>query len=341
MNARDPRRLGKYEIVKTLGKGAMGVVYLARDPIFERNVAVKTIRKDLLDAAANAEVTARFRREAMAAGRLTHPSIVAVYDYGEDENVAYIVMEYAPGEDLTGYAAARSLSLPEVGMLMAQLLDALEYAHGAGIVHRDIKPANMLVAERLKITDFGIARIANSSLTQTGATMGTPAYMAPEQYMGVGVDHRVDLFAAGVVCYELLTGLLPFDGSSLEQLAYKICHTQPIPATQVRPSLPQSIDAVLAKALAKTKEGRFASASQFARMLADALAGRHSSAPMTDPHDTLGIAATVSSRAAAGTWPPETMRALERLLAPTMGSVAGVAVKRAASRATDPDQLVR
>ncbi|HEY1537309.1 MAG TPA: serine/threonine-protein kinase, partial [Polyangiaceae bacterium] len=219
MTASPRPRLGKYEILQTLGSGAMGVVYLAYDAVIERKVAVKTIRKEILGQEASSEVTARFRREAMAAGRLTHPGIVAVYDYGEDDSVAYIVMEYAPGQDLGRYAASRNLSLSEISALMTQLLDALGFAHAAGVVHRDVKPGNILVGERLKITDFGIARVADSSLTQTGVAMGTPAYMAPELYMGVAIDYRVDLFAAGVVLYELLTKTLPFDGNSLEELS--------------------------------------------------------------------------------------------------------------------------
>src|SRR5882724_13513376 len=227
MSAVPRPRLGKYEILQTLGSGAMGIVYLAYDAAIERKVAIKTIRKDVIGQDASSEVTARFRREAMAACRLTHPGIVAVYDYGEEDNVAYIVMEYAPGQDLARYAAERQLTLVEIAALMTQLLDALGFAHSAGVVHRDVKPGNILVGERLKITDFGIARVADSSLTQTGVAMGTPAYMAPEQYMGIGVDFRADLFAAGVVLYELLTKTLPFDGNSLEELSYKICHTEP------------------------------------------------------------------------------------------------------------------
>src|SRR5580692_5137541 len=155
----------------------MGVVYLARDPVIERKVALKTIHKALLDSKHAAAAVARFRQEAVAAGRLTHPGIVAVYDYGEDESTAFIVMEYAPGEDLASLAHKRALSLGEIGTVMAELCDALQYAHDAGVVHRDIKPSNLLVAGRIKITDFGIARLSSSSLTQQGAMLGTPLYM--------------------------------------------------------------------------------------------------------------------------------------------------------------------
>src|SRR5882724_3893722 len=329
-------RLGKYEILQTLGSGAMGVVYLAYDAVIERKVAVKTIRKEILGQDASSEVSARFRREAMAAGRLSHPGIVAVYDYGEDESVAYIVMEYAPGQDLGRYAAARNLSLSEVGGLMAQLLDALGFAHAAGVVHRDVKPGNILVGERLKITDFGIARVADSSLTQTGVAMGTPAYMAPEQYMGIGVDFRADLFAAGVVLYELLTKTLPFDGNSLEELSYKICHTEPRRPRQIRPDLPPSADALLAKALAKSSAARFGSAAELARAVVDALNGNEIES-LRDSRRSL----TGGAQLAGSTWSLDTQRALEAVLAPTMGSVAGAAVRRGMARASDSEQLVR
>ena len=339
MTASPRPRLGKYEILQTLGSGAMGVVYLAYDAVIERKVAVKTIRKEILGQEASSEVTARFRREAMAAGRLTHPGIVAVYDYGEDDSVAYIVMEYAPGQDLGRYAASRNLSLSEISALMTQLLDALGFAHAAGVVHRDVKPGNILVGERLKITDFGIARVADSSLTQTGVAMGTPAYMAPELYMGVAIDYRVDLFAAGVVLYELLTKTLPFDGNSLEELSYKICHTEPTLATLVRPDLPRSIDAVLAKALAKSSAARFASAADLARAIAQALNGVELD-PARESHLS-HAGGPPSSQVHVVAWSLETQRALEAALAPTMGSVAGAAVRRGMARATDSEQLVR
>jgi eukaryotic-like serine/threonine-protein kinase len=339
MTAPPRPRLGKYEILQTLGSGAMGVVYLAYDAVIERKVAVKTIRKEILGQEASSEVAARFRREAMAAGRLTHPGIVAVYDYGEDESVAYIVMEYAPGQDLGRYAASRNLSLSEVGGLMTQLLDALGFAHAAGVVHRDVKPGNILVGERLKITDFGIARVADSSLTQTGVAMGTPAYMAPELYMGIAIDYRVDLFAAGVVLYELLTKTLPFDGNSLEELSYKICHTEPTLATLVRPDLPRGVDAVLAKALAKSSAARFASAADLSHAIAQALNGVELE-PARESHLS-HAGGPPSSQVHVVAWSLETQRALEAALAPTMGSVAGAAVRRGMARATDSEQLVR
>ncbi len=337
MTAPERPKLGKYEILQTLGAGAMGIVYLGYDAAIERRVAVKTIRKDQIGQAASAEVSARFRREAMAAGRLTHPGIVAVYDFGEDDSIAYIVMEYAPGVDLARYAASRNLSFVEISGLMGQLLDALGFAHAAGVVHRDVKPGNILVGDRLKITDFGIARVADSKLTQTGVAMGTPAYMAPEQYMGIGVDYRADLFAAGVVLYELLTKQLPFDGNSLEELSYKICHTEFIAPSQIRADLPRGVDALLARALAKAQSARFSSAAEFAHAIAQTLSG----ASMANAQTEFALSTGRSSALPlSGSWSTETQRALEAVLTPTMGSVAAAAVRRGMARTADPEQLV-
>src|SRR4051812_16396475 len=199
----------------------MGLVYLARDPILDREVALKTIRAELLDESHAPHAVARFRQEAMAAARLSHPGIVAIYDYAEDAGTAYIAMEYAPGENVGDYVARYGLTLPEIRELMTQLLEALEYAHDRGVVHRDIKPENLIVSGRLKIADFGVAHLANSRLTMAGQTIGTPGYMAPEQHTGEPVDHRVDVFAAGVLLYTLWTGCQPFPGETLAEITYK------------------------------------------------------------------------------------------------------------------------
>ncbi|MEO8185440.1 MAG: serine/threonine-protein kinase [Deltaproteobacteria bacterium] len=334
MNVPTPRCFGKYEILQPLGSGSMGVVYLAYDPVIARRVAVKTIRKQALDAVVDA--TERFRREASAAGRLTHPGIVAVYDYGEENDVAYIVMEYAPGLELDLYVAQHRPSVQQIGSLMAELLDALGYAHASGVVHRDVKPGNILVADRLKITDFGIARIDNATRTETGAAVGTPAYMAPEQFMGKGVDHRVDLFAAGVILYELLTDTRPFDGQSLEELSYKICHTEPVAASTLNPKLPHGIDAVLAQALAKPKSARFASAAEFGQALSEALSGSNTELEGSGLRRSTGSAAVGTSA-----WAPDVLQRLEAILAPLIGSVAKVAVRRSAARAKSPTELLR
>jgi serine/threonine-protein kinase len=348
-----PAHIDKYEVQRTLGAGAMGVVYLAYDRAIDRAVAVKTIRKDLIDGQQAAGVAARFRQEAVAAGRLSHPGIVAVYDYGEDDQTAYIVMEYAQGEDLAAHAARFHPGLPEIGALMAQLLDALQYAHEAGVVHRDIKPGNILVTDRgrLKITDFGIAHLATSGLTQHGAILGTPSHMAPEQYTGGTIDHRVDLFSAGVVLYELLTGTLPFPGNTVHEVAYKICYLDPVPASQVAPGLPGAIDTILDTALAKRRDARFPSARDFAQAIAAVLPRPPAAAVTTGVVVATGAAAAplgtaplpLASATAEGSiagWSTATLRALEAALVPVVGPVAGTLVRRSAARAADPTDLV-
>ena len=218
----------------------MGEVYKAFDPSIARHVALKSIRKDMLDRDAAEQAIARFSNEAMAAGRLNHPGIIAIYEYGEDGDTAFIAMEYAEGQGLREYLRARgAVKLADIAQLMAQLLDALEYAHQRGVVHRDIKPANIIITGegKLKVTDFGIARLDASNLTQTGIIVGTPSYMAPEQYAGTGLDHRADLFSAGVMLYEMLTGIKPFSGTG-EAIAYQICHTPHAAPSSIDPALP-------------------------------------------------------------------------------------------------------
>jgi eukaryotic-like serine/threonine-protein kinase len=262
----DPARIGKYEIERVLGKGAMGIVYKATDPHIERSVAIKTVRKDLLDADLAAQFMARFRNEARAAGRLHHPNIIAIYEYGEDDSVAYIAMEYVDGMGLREYLNRNArFELHQIAALVTQLLQALQFAHAQGVVHRDIKPANLILtaAGIVKVADFGIARIDATTLTMTGMVMGTPTYMAPEQCRGMPSDHRADLFSAGVVLYELLTGTRPFAGS-MEAVTYKICHEQPRRASEVCPfAIPPAIDALIDKALAKNPADRFSDARAF------------------------------------------------------------------------------
>jgi serine/threonine protein kinase len=271
MPAHIPERIGKYPISAVLGHGAMGVVYKGFDPHIHRPVAIKTIHKDLLgDEAVHASIAARFRNEAQAVGRLQHPGIVAIYEFGEDDATAYIAMEFVEGKNLDQVLAATPV-LPEaqVRRIMDQLLDALECAHRAGVWHRDIKPANLILtaAGQVKLTDFGIARIENIGLTQVASMIGTPGYMAPEQYIGEGIDHRADLFAAGVLLYRLLTGVQPFSGAA-ETVMYKIMNEQPKPPSEVSGGgLSGVYDALMLKALAKGAENRFQSAQAFRQAL--------------------------------------------------------------------------
>jgi len=333
-----PNSLGRYRIVDVIGAGGMGVVYKAHDPQIDRTVALKTIRRELLSTQAAAEVVARFRREAMAAGRLSHPGIVSVYDYGEEGSTSYIVMEYAPGVALSDLAGeGRCLGAREASTLLRQLLDGLEYAHAHGVVHRDIKPSNLLISAdgRLKITDFGIARLDTGRLTRTGTPVGTPVYMAPEMYLGETGDQRADLFSTGVVLYELLTGTLPFEGATIGALAYSVCHTPHVPASQRTPGLPTGFDRVIDRALAKRADARYASAREFAD---DILS-------VAFPGDSPGTGTEQNSVAFAATLPgvspsqrltmgDEAMRQLESALAGILGPIAGVIVRRDAGRAT-------
>jgi tRNA A-37 threonylcarbamoyl transferase component Bud32 len=262
-----PHHLGKYEITEVLGQGAMGVVYKGFDPGIRRTVAIKTIRRELVEGErAAAAMLARFRNEAQAAGKLAHPGIVAVYDYGEDASVAYIAMEYVEGNSLREYIGRGTrFDERDAVSVMSQLLEALGHAHERRVWHRDIKPGNVIVMRngKVKVADFGIARIEASELTQTGMMMGSPGYMAPEQYAAAQIDHRADLFAAGVVFYQLLTGAKPFVGTT-EQVSYATCHTEPL-----RPSLAdpgkgwERYDPVIAKGLSKKPEDRFQSAEAF------------------------------------------------------------------------------
>jgi len=273
----DPEKLGKYEIVSRLGRGAMGVVYKGFDPLIERTVAIKTVRKDSLDQEEAETLLARFKREAQAAGRLIHPNIVTVYEYGEDADTAFIAMEYVEGRELKDILDNNErFAIGEVVGIMTQLLDALEYSHAHGVVHRDIKPGNIILLDdgRIKVTDFGIARIESSTLTQFGDVMGTPSYMSPEQFMGQTVDARSDIFSAGVILYHLLTGEKPFPGSSMATIMHRVMKIDPIKPSDLNFHVPAAMDYCTEKALAKQPEQRFQSAAEFARALRNAGAGK-------------------------------------------------------------------
>ena len=262
-----PEKLGRYEIRRELGTGAMAVVYEGWDPAIQRRVAIKTIRRDQLASAEADEVIARFEREAQAAGRLSHPNIVSIYEIGEDAGVAFIAMEFIAGRELKDYFDKNErFSLPEIAWIMTQLLDALDHAHHNGVVHRDIKPANVILLAdgTVKVADFGIARIDSSNLTQAGIILGTPAYMSPEQFMGQTLDGRSDLFSAGVILYQFLTSEKPFAAAQTSTIMHKVLKEDPPPPSEINVQVPRQFDALMRKALAKRPDERFQSAREFA-----------------------------------------------------------------------------
>ena len=260
--------LGRYEVLRELGKGAMGVVYLGKDPKINREVAIKTLRfEDEFDAADMKAMKERFFREAESAGRLVHPNIVTIYDAGDDGDISYIAMELLSGTDLKDFTTKDKL-LPVAMTLenIAKVAEALDYAHGQSVVHRDIKPANIMRLKdgAIKVTDFGIARITSQSKTATGTVMGTPSYMAPEQLAGNKVDGRADLFSLGVTLYELLTGEKPFTGESVATLMFRIANEPHPRILTIRTDLPAGCDAIIDKALQKNPDNRYLRGSEMA-----------------------------------------------------------------------------
>lgn len=284
-----PQKLGKYEIRRELGRGAMGIVFEGWDPMIARRVALKTVRKEQLEQGEAEQHLARFQREAQAAGRLNHPNVVAVYEYGEDpDGTAYIAMEYVEGSELKeAFDRQADFPLNEVVRIMGELLAALGHAHEFGIVHRDVKPANifMLKDGRVKFGDFGIARIESSNLTQVGSVLGSPAYMSPEQFMGQRVDGRSDLFSAGVILYQFLTGEKPFLGQ-LTTIMHKVLKEDPIAPSELNFQVPSVFDRVVRKAMAKRPDDRYQTAQEFADALRSALAGLEVSPEAGNPVPT-------------------------------------------------------
>ncbi len=265
--------LGRYEVEKELGKGAMGIVYLGKDPKISRVVAIKTMalsqefEEDELE-----EVKQRFFREAETAGRLNHPNIVTIYDAGEEHDLAYIAMEFLKGHDLARYCKADNLlPMETVISIVKRSAEGLDFAHQQNVVHRDIKPANIMYepeSDSVKITDFGIARITDSSKTKTGMVLGTPSYMSPEQLAGKKVDGRSDLFSLGVMLYQMLCGSLPFKADSMASLMFKITNEEAPDIRTIKQDIPADLAAILNKAMTKDADARYQRGSELAQDLA-------------------------------------------------------------------------
>jgi len=332
-----PERFGRYRPVRILGAGASGTVYLAEDPVLDRQVTVKVIRTAGMDEATRVDFLTRFRIEARAAGRCTHPGIVAIHDFAESHGTPFIVMEYIDGPNLHRALQEPALraGLDPIAILL-QILDALGTAHRLSIIHRDVKPANILMtrAGRVKIADFGVARLDGRALTQCAAMVGTPSYMAPEQAQGGKIDHRADLFAAGALLYEMLTGKPPFLGETLPATLISLMGPEPVSTA----TLPPALAPVLARALAKAPETRFQSAADFAA----ALQGTPTSLPeptITAPPLTSHKPESLTNATAAGYWGVSYLKALETALARHVGPIATVLIRNAATRTSEAQSL--
>jgi serine/threonine protein kinase len=301
----DRTTLGRYRIERELGRGAMGAVYLGRDSKIGRQVAIKTLALSREFAGDElVEARERFFREAETAGRLQHPDIVTIFDAGEEQGLAYIAMEYLKGDDLQTYTQpARLLPVTTVLNVVARVAEALGYAHSQGVVHRDIKPANVMVDlsnDTVKVTDFGIARVADSARTRTGLVLGTPSYMSPEQMAGRRVDGRSDLYSLGVMLFQLFTGRLPHHSDSMATLMHQIANEAAPDVRSLRPDLPEDLARTVALVLDKRPEARYASGQLLAadlRAVAARLqaANKQPLAPTATavPPDSSGFAATV------------------------------------------------
>ncbi|MBC8023686.1 MAG: serine/threonine protein kinase [Burkholderiales bacterium] len=276
--------LGRYKIISEIGQGAMGVVYKAVDPFIDRTVAIKTINLNLSRQEME-EYEMRFQQEIKAAGRLNHPNIVTIYDVGKTDQVAYMAMEFLEGKELKDLISAGQMPpADQVVDIIAQVADGLHFAHQQDIVHRDVKPSNIMVMKNMlaKITDFGIARLPNSAVkTMTGLILGSPRYMSPEQVIGKAIDARSDIFSLGVVLYEALTGVAPFDGDNVNAIMYSTVNTTPPPPSSHNRSLPPMLDLIAAKAMAKLLEDRYQSVKELSEDLREVRRQMDASRPAT------------------------------------------------------------
>jgi eukaryotic-like serine/threonine-protein kinase len=344
MNQALPLTVGRYQLTEKIGAGTMGIVYKGLDPLIGRPIAVKLIRTDLIDESDRDAYRARFRQEVRSAGRCVHPGIVTVYDYAERDGDPYIVMEYVDGPILQRLFDKGRLTAEEAVDITLQLLAALAHAHRQGVVHRDIKPANIIMgpAGRVKITDFGIARMESSALTSAGTLLGTPSYMAPEQARGERVDHRADLFAVGVVFLRMLTGALPYGNDSFAAVLRKMAAPEAIDLSALDAIEPR-LASVAALALAKNPAERFQSAEEFEHLL------RSMTVDYSETDLWPGMTAEIgraiqdedpAEAAAHCAWPEDLQLRLRTALAEHVGPIASLLVTRAAAASASLNELV-
>src|SRR5580704_559549 len=324
------RSIGRYRIEALLGTGAMGEVYRAHDPAIDRLVAIKVVRPELVAGSGGEQLLERFRREARAAGRRFHPNIVAIWDFGDDNGTPFLVMELVDGQSLDQLIKSCGSFEPRRSVaIVTQVLSALGFAHASGIVHRDIKPSNIMVlpGDQVKVADFGIARLEASEFTIVGDLLGTPAYMAPEQLSGGSIDHRTDLFATGVILFEMLTGVKPFRGRSITEIISFMEKRGPEDIRALNPAVPEAMKRVIAKSVAFDPAERYADAAAFSKAVADAMLGLPG-----EPQLTANAAQTTSRESS---FSADLLREAERDLATFIGPMASIAVRRAVRNASD------
>jgi len=344
--------IGRYRIESLVGMGAMGEVYRAYDPVIDRPVAIKVLRHELIAGSRSEQWLQRFRREARAAGHRFHPNIVAIWDFGDDNGTPFLAMEFVEGRSLDDLIKSSGALEPgrSVGII-TQVLSAPGFAHESGIVHRDIKPSNIMILQNgdVKVADFGIARIDTSEFTLVGDLLGTPAYMAPEQLSGAPVDHRTDLFAAGVILFEMLTGVKPFRGKSITEIMSFMETRGPEDIRALNPAVPDSLRRVITKSVAFDPAQRYADAAEFSKAISEAvpilssepqvakppfLEPPLSQAPITETK-LPPISRASQSPTGESAWHPDLLRDIERDLATFIGPMASIALKRAVNQTND------
>ncbi len=341
----NPETVGKYKVDSVLGQGAMGVVYKGHDPDIDRVVAIKTLHTHLMNADERASWLARFAREAKAAGRVLHGNLVTIFDYLEQDNQPYLVMEYIESETVEDRISRRPLpNLQEVGSILTQMLAGLDAIHTAGIVHRDIKPANVLLLPNghVKLADFGVAKVEALGATH-GGMIGTPDYMSPEQFMGQQAGHRADIFAAGVVMFELLTARKPFESGSLGELTQKVISGQMLDLRSLAPDLPESLYALSAQTLVADPMQRVPDSRAFANGIHNALRNvDQATMNATDRTVVMAPAAPAAalSQTMAAQMPKSALARIEALLTTQIGPIAKVLVRRVSASTTDTGQLI-